>query len=105
MRHGPQEKGGFTGAQLKKSLEEQPDHPLLNASLAQLYLKQEHLFEAKIIAESMLPPVSKSWRTRGPFKGSNDSQPTPFFQTTHRKNFFLYREARNFLRTSSCILF
>jgi len=49
-------KGAFQEAEkeLKEGLEEQPDHPLLNASLAQLYLIQDRPLEAKIIAESIL---------------------------------------------------
>ncbi|MBN1849459.1 MAG: tetratricopeptide repeat protein [Deltaproteobacteria bacterium] len=40
--------------ELKEALEEQPHHPLLNASLAQLYLKQGRVKEARILAESVL---------------------------------------------------
>jgi tetratricopeptide (TPR) repeat protein len=40
--------------ELKAALEEQPDHPLLNASLAQLYLKQKRFYEARILVESIL---------------------------------------------------
>jgi tetratricopeptide (TPR) repeat protein len=49
-------KGAFQDAEeeLKAALEEQPDHPLLKASLAQLYLRQDRLKEARILVESIL---------------------------------------------------
>ncbi|MFH1487956.1 MAG: tetratricopeptide repeat protein [Pseudomonadota bacterium] len=49
-------KGAFQDAEkeLREALEEQPDHPLLNASLAQVYLKQNRLKDARILAESIL---------------------------------------------------
>ena len=49
-------KGAFQEAEkeLKEALEEQPHHPLLNSSLAQLYLKQDRIKEARILAESIL---------------------------------------------------
>ncbi len=40
--------------ELREALEEQPDHPLLNASLADLYLRQDRAGEAKVLAESVL---------------------------------------------------
>lgn len=39
--------------ELKEALDEQPDHPLLLASLAHLYLKQDRVAEAKIMTESI----------------------------------------------------
>jgi tetratricopeptide (TPR) repeat protein len=40
--------------ELKEALDENPDHPLLNASLAQLYLKLDRSTEAKLLAERTL---------------------------------------------------
>jgi tetratricopeptide (TPR) repeat protein len=49
-------KGSFQEAEneLKEALEEQPDHFLLKASLAELYLRQDRLLEARILAEAIL---------------------------------------------------
>ncbi len=51
-----QKKGALSDAEreLTEALEEQPDHPLLNASLAHLYLKQKRFHEARIVVESIL---------------------------------------------------
>ena len=40
--------------ELIEALDEQPDHPLLKSSLAQLYLIQDRLSEASVLAESVL---------------------------------------------------
>lgn len=40
--------------ELKDALEEQPDHPLLKMSLADLYQRQDKLTEARVLTESVL---------------------------------------------------
>ncbi len=49
-------KGAFQAAEkeLREGLEEQADHPLLKSSLAQLYLREGRMEEARILAESIL---------------------------------------------------
>ncbi len=49
-------KGDYQEAEkeLKEALEEQPEHPLLKSSLAQLYLNRNRLTEARILVESIL---------------------------------------------------
>jgi len=49
-------RGDFLDAEreLKEALEDEPDHFLLKASLADLYLRQDRLTEAKILAETIL---------------------------------------------------
>jgi tetratricopeptide (TPR) repeat protein len=49
-------KGAYLEAEeeLKEALEEQPDSPLLNVSLAELYLRQDRLTEARILVEPTL---------------------------------------------------
>ncbi len=49
-------RGQFREAEdeLKEALEEQPESPALRASLAQVYLMQERLIEARALAESIL---------------------------------------------------
>lgn len=53
---GFKKKGAYHEAEkeLKEALEEQPDHFLLQASLADLYLRQDRLVEARILAEAIL---------------------------------------------------
>jgi len=49
-------KGAFQAAEkeLMEGLDEQADHPLLRSSLAQLYLREGRMEEARILAESIL---------------------------------------------------
>jgi len=49
-------KGAYQEAEkeLTEALEEQPDHPLLTASLADLYLRQDRLTETRVLAEAIL---------------------------------------------------
>jgi tetratricopeptide (TPR) repeat protein len=49
-------RGAFREAQeeLRDALEEQPDHPLLQLSLADLYQRQDKLTEARVLTESVL---------------------------------------------------
>ena len=49
-------RGQFREAEdeLKEALDEQPESPALRASLAQVYLMQERLLEARVLAESIL---------------------------------------------------
>ena len=55
-------KGAFQEAEkeLKEALEEQPDHSLLKASLAEVYQRQDRLVEARILAEAILSSDSQN---------------------------------------------
>lgn len=55
-------KGAYQEAEkeLKEALEEEPDNFLLKASLAELYLRQDRLVEARILAEAILSSDSQN---------------------------------------------
>jgi tetratricopeptide (TPR) repeat protein len=55
-------RGAFQEAEeeLKEALEEEPDNPILKASLAELYLRQDRLVEANILAEAILSSDSQN---------------------------------------------
>lgn len=56
------QRGAFQEAEkeLKEALEEEADNPILKASLAELYLRQDRFVEARILAEAILSSDSQN---------------------------------------------
>lgn len=77
--------------ELNEALEEQPEHPLLKASLAELYLRQDRLVEARILAEGILssdPQYSQALYVQGEifFKEDNFEEALQCFQQAQQKD-------------------
>lgn len=77
--------------ELKEALEEQPDHPLLMAALAEVYLRQERFVEARIIAESILstqPQYAQALYLLGEIysKEKNFDEALQFFRQARQKD-------------------
>ena len=86
-------KGDYHEAEreLKEALEEQPDHPLLTAALAELYLRQNRPMEAKILAEAVLssdPQYPQALYVLGEvyFRGDNFDEALQCFRQACQKD-------------------
>lgn len=88
--------------ELKEALEEEPDHFLLRSSLAELYMRQDRLAEARILAEAILstnPQYSQALYILGEvfFKENRFDQALQFFRQASQKDsrpYLILRVAR-----------
>jgi len=77
--------------ELRNALQDAPDHPLLKASLAELYLRQDRLTEARMLSESILSldpqyPQAKYLMGEISFKEDRLEEALQYFYQATQKN-------------------